>query len=112
MKFKYFKIKEAFSEAKESFNHGTNTEKLTNTAKLFGKSAANVGMFATEIGLDTLKNFPERYGKVAENTLKNNSERMTPEQIEKTTRAVEIGKEARAKRLQKEREERDKQRRN
>ena len=108
MKLPYFKIKDAFSEAKESFSYGSGADKVSSTAKLLGKSIANIGMFAVEVGVDSVKNLPETAGRKAQSQLDNNSDTMTSEQIEKATQIVENGKQARANRLAKEKEERDK----
>lgn len=107
MKLPYFKIKDAFNEAKDSFSYGNGTEKLSSTAKLLGKSVANVGMLAVELGVESLKNAPEIIGRKSQELLDNNSESMSVEQIEKANKAVELGKKAKANRLEKERNERD-----
>ena len=108
MKLPYFKIKEAFEEAKDSFSYGSGTDKLSSAAKLFGKSVANIGMLAVEIGAEAVKNLPETTGKKAQELLDKNFNSMSEEQIEKANRAVELGKEAKERRLQKERDEREK----
>lgn len=108
MKLPYFKIKAAFEEAKDSFSYGSGTDKLSSVSKLFGKSVANIGMLAVEIGAEVVKSLPEATGKKAQELLDKNSDLMSSEQIEKAKRAVEIGKEAREHRLQKERDEHEK----
>ena len=110
MKLPFFKIKEAFEEAKDSFAYGSGTDKLSSTAKLLGKSVANIGMLAVEIGTEVVKNLPETTGKKAQELLDKNADSMSEEHIEKAKRAVELGKEARERRLEKEREEREKKR--
>ena len=75
---------------------------------MFGKSVANIGMLAVEIGAEAVKNLPETTGKKAQELLDKNSNSMSEEQIEKANRAVELGKEAKERRLQKERDEREK----
>jgi hypothetical protein len=52
MKLPYFKLKDAFNEVRINFSYGSGTEKLVSTAKLFGKSVANVGMLTTELGVE------------------------------------------------------------
>lgn len=74
---------------------------------MLGKSVANVGMLAVEIGAEALKKLPETTGKKAQEILDKNSDSMTEEQIEKAKRAVELGNEAKERRLKKEREERE-----
>lgn len=66
MKLPYFKIKEAFDDARDSFSYGGLGDKAASVAKLVGKSAANVTMFAAEIGVDVVKNLPEHMTKKAE----------------------------------------------
>lgn len=112
MKLKYFKLKEAFNEARESFSYGTGTEKLSSTAKFLGKSVANVGMLAVEIGVDVVKNLPEANGRVAKRVLDENSDSMSEQQKEKALLIVENGKEHERKRKEKERSEREKELRN
>jgi hypothetical protein len=110
MKLPYFKIKEAFEDAKDSFAYGSGTDKLSSTAKLLGKSVANIGMFAVEIGTEVVKNLPEATGKKAQELLDKNADSMSEEQIEKAKRAIELGKEAKERRLEKERQERERKR--
>ena len=69
MKLPYFKIKEAFEEAKDSFAYGNGADKLSSTAKLLGKSVANIGMLAVEIGTEAVKNLPEATGNKAQELL-------------------------------------------
>jgi hypothetical protein len=108
MKLPYFKIKEAFEEAKDSFAYGNGVEKLSSTAKFLGKSVANIGMLAVEIGAEAVKNLPETTGKKAQDFLDKNADSMSEEQIEKAKRVIELGNEAKERRLEKEREEREK----
>lgn len=105
MKLPYFKIKEAFEDAKDSFAYGGSTEKLLSTAKLLGKSVANIGMLTAELGAEVVKNLPEATGKKAQELLDKKADSMSDEQIEKAKRAIELGKEAKERRLEKEREE-------
>lgn len=103
MKLPYFKIKEAFEEAKDSFSYGSGTDKISSTAKLFGKTVANVGMLVVEIGSEAIKKLPEETGKKAQKFLDENSGSMTDEQKEKVQKAIEMGEEAKRKRIEKER---------
>ena len=80
MKLPYFKIKEAFEEARDSFSYGSGSDKIASTAKLFGKTVANVGMLAVEIGSEAIKKLPEETGKKAQKLLDEHSESMTDEQ--------------------------------
>ena len=105
MKLPYFKIKEAFEEAKDTFSYGSGTDKISSTAKLFGKTVANVGMLAVEIGSEVIKKLPEETGKKAQKLLDEHSESMTDEQKEKAQKAIEMGEEAKRKRIEKERED-------
>lgn len=107
MKLPYFKIKEAFEEAKDSFAYGNGADKLSSTAKLLGKSVANVGMFAVEIGTEAVKNLPESTGKKSQELLDKHADSMSEEQIEKAKRAIELGNEAKERRLEKEQKERE-----
>lgn len=111
MKFLKFNISEAYNEVLYSFQGGGSTsEKITSTARLLGKSAANVGMFATEATVDMLKNLPESMGEKAQSMLDKNAPTLTEEQRERLQKQVEVGKEAKAKRLAREREEREQER--
>lgn len=108
MKIPYFKIKNAVEEAKDSFSYGSGTDKLSSSAKLFGKSVANIGIFAVKLGVEGVKRLPEKTGDLAQEMLDKNSDSMSEEQIEKAKRSVELGKEAKERRLQEEeREERE-----
>lgn len=108
MKFSYFKIKDAFDDARDSFAYGSGTEKLSSTAKLIGKSAANIGMLAVEIGTEMAKGVPEFVGKEAQKNLDKNRGSMSEEQIEKAEQVIARADEARDRRLAKEREDREK----
>jgi hypothetical protein len=101
MKLPYFKLKDAFNEARESFSYGSGSDKITSAAKLLGKSIANVGMGAVEIGAEAIKNAPEIAGKAAKNHLDKNSNSMTEDQIERAKNIVTKGEEARKRRLEK-----------
>lgn len=109
MKIPYFKIKNAVEEAKDSFSYGSGTDKLSSSAKLFGKSVANIGIFAVKIGAEVVKKLPEKTGEIAQEMLDKNSHSMSEEQIEKANRAVELGKEAKERRLQEDLEKRQKE---
>ena len=98
MKLPHFKIKEAFDEARETFSCGSNFEKIASTAKLLGKSAANIGMFAVEAGYEALK--PENVGRLAKQHLNKNSHSMSDEQIERAHELIEKGNETRKCRLE------------
>jgi hypothetical protein len=101
MKFRYFKIKEAFDETKDSFSYGTGADKMSSTAKFLGKTVANIGMFAVSAGVEIVKRIPETIGDVSKRNLKEYSHKMTEEQIEKAEKAVEMGEEYRERRLAK-----------
>ena len=110
MKLPYFKIKEAFDEARDSFSYGSGSDKLTSAAKLFGKSVANIGILAVEVGTEAVKGLPEATGKKAQEILDKHSDSMSEEQIEKAKKAVELGNEAKDRRREKEQEEAQKNR--
>ena len=110
MKLPYFKIKEAFEEAKDSFSYGSGTDKISSAAKLFGKTVANVGMLAVEAGTEAIKKLPEETGVKAKKLLDEHSDSMTDEQKEKAQKAIEMGEEAKRKRIEKEKEEAEKKR--
>lgn len=103
MKLPYFKIKEAFEEARDSFSYGSGSDKFSSTAKLLGKTVANVGMLAVEIGTEAIKNLPEKNGKLAQKFLDEHSDSITDEQKEKLQKTIEIGREAKRKRIEEER---------
>ena len=105
MKLPYFKIKEAFEEARDSFSYGSGSDKISSTAKLFGKTVANVGMLAVEIGSEAIKKLPEETGKKAQKLLDELSVSLLVEQKEKAHRAIEMGEEAKRKRIEKGRED-------
>lgn len=109
MKIPYFKIKEAFNEARDSFSYGSGSDKLTSTAKLLSKSVANVGLLAVEFGVEVIKKAPEIVGEKAKEHLDKNSHAMTEEQITRAKEAVEKGKESRERRLAKEEEKENNQ---
>jgi len=104
MKLPYFKLKDAFDEARNSFSYGDGTTKLTSAAKLVGKTVANAGMLATEMGAEAIKRAPEIAGNIAKRTLEQKSNAMTSEQIAKAEEMVRKGDEAREQRLNKERD--------
>ena len=108
MKLPYFKLKDAFDEARNTFSYGSGTDKLSAVAKLVGKSAANVGMLAAEIGVEAVKRAPEMAGHMAKSNLDRGSHLMTDEQRERARDIVRAGHEASERRLEKEREEREK----
>lgn len=112
MKLPYFKLGEAFNEAKDSFSRGNNVEKLTSSAKLVTKSLANIGMLAAEAGVHIVKSIPETAGKYAQENIEKRSHLMTEEQLQKSQEIVKRGNEARKKReeeelLRQEQKERD-----
>ncbi|MFM0341985.1 hypothetical protein [Paraburkholderia fungorum] len=109
MKLPYFKLKEAFDEARDTFSSGSSSDKLSAVAKLVGKSAANVGMLAAEVGVEAVKRAPEITGHMAKSNLDRNSHLMTDEQRETAQNLVQAGKEANERRLEKEREERERE---
>ena len=110
MKRPRFNIREAYDEVLYSFQGGGNaSEKLASTAKLLGKSTANMGMIAAEIAVDIVKSLPESMGEKAQSMLDKNSHALTGEQRERLQKQVEVGKEAKAKRLAQEREERERE---
>ena len=88
----YFKLKDALNEVRENFSYGTGGEKVSAAAKLLGKSVANVGMLAAEIGVEVVKNAPKTAGKMAERHLNENRHKMSDEQIERAERVVENAK--------------------
>lgn len=104
MKLPYFKIKEAFNEAKDSFSYGSGSDKLSATAKLVGKSVANVGMLAAEAGMEFVKRAPEIAGQMAKQNLDKHSHLMSDEQKEKAQQEVRAGNEARERRWERERQ--------
>lgn len=110
MKLPYFRIKEAFEEARDSFSYGSGTDKISSTAKLFGKTVANVGMLAVEIGSEAIKKLPEQAGKNSQKLLDEHSESMSDEQKEKAKKAIEMGEEAKRKRIEREREDIERER--
>lgn len=111
MKLPYFKLKQAFDEARDTFSYGSGSDKLSAVAKLVGKSAANVGMLAAEIGIEVVKRAPEMTGHMAKSNLDHGSHLMTDEQREHAQNMVRAGEEAREQRFEKEREEREREER-
>lgn len=97
MKLSYFKIKEAFNDARDSFSYGSTSEKLASTAKLLGKSVANIGMLAVEVGGEAIR--PENLGKVINEHLDKNSNNMSQDQIKRANKIIDKGNEARKRRL-------------
>jgi hypothetical protein len=104
MKLPYFKITEAFAEAKDSFSYGSGSDKLASTAKLLGKSIANVGMLAVEIGADVIKKAPETAGQYAQKNLDTRAHLMTDEQIKQSLDIIEKGKASKEQRIKEEKE--------
>lgn len=102
MKLPYFKLKDAFDEARDSFSYGDGTTKLASAAKLVGKTVANAGMLVTEIGVEAIKRAPEIAGNIAKINLDQNSGAMTLEQKAKAEETIRKGDEARERRLNKE----------
>lgn len=109
MKLPYFKLKEAFNEARNTFSYGSGSDKLSAVAKLVGKSAANVGMLAAEVGVEAVKRAPEIAGHMAKSNLDRSSHLMTDDQRETAQNLVQAGKDASERRLEKEREERERE---
>jgi hypothetical protein len=105
MKLPYFKLKEAFSEARDTLSYGSGSDKLSSLAKLIGKSAANVGMLAAEVGVEVVKRAPEIAGHMAKQNLDRGSHLMTDEQRGRAQELARAGAEAREQRLGKDREE-------
>lgn len=112
MKLPFFKMKDAIDETKDSFSYGSGTDKVTSSAKLLGKTIANVGMFAVAAGSEIIKRLPEEAGKQAQKRLNDKSELRTEEQNEKLQKVVDNGKEAERKRIERERMERENSDRN
>lgn len=104
MKLPYFKIKDAFDEARASFSYGSGSDKISSTAKLLGKSIANIGMLAVEVGAEAVKKAPETIGKQAQENIEKRSHLMTEEQIQKSQELIEKGKAAKEQRLAQERQ--------
>lgn len=104
MKLPYFKLKDAFDEARDSFSYGDGTTKFTSAAKLLGKTVANAGMLVTEMGVEAIKRTPEIAGNIAKKNLEKNSDAMTLEQKAKAEEIIRQGDEARELRINKERE--------
>lgn len=104
MKLPYFKITEAFNEAKDSFSNGSNPDKLASTAKLLGKSVANIGMLAVEVGVGIVKQIPEATGRIAQENLDKRSHLMTEEQVHRTQEIIEKSNAFRERRQEQERE--------
>lgn len=98
MGFSYFKLTDAFNDVRDSFSFGSGSEKLASTAKLLGKTVANVGILATEAGVELVKLAPEIIGKVASDTLNKGSNSLPDEKKEKLQKLVEKGDEARKRR--------------
>lgn len=104
MKLPYFKLKDAFNEARDSFSYGDGSAKLASAAKLVGKTVANAGMLVTEAGVEAVKRAPEFAGNIAKKNLDQNSGSMSAAQKEKAEELIRAGNEARKNRLNKERE--------
>lgn len=111
MKMPFFKLGEAFGDVKNEFVYGNFLDKAGSIAKLAGKTVANVGMLAVEVGVDVVKNAPEHIGKVAENTLKDNKN-LSSEQREKLEETAKKGQDFKEDRYRKEKAEREKSQNN
>lgn len=85
----YFDLKEAAKDV--SFSFGAK-DTASSIAKLAGKSLFNAGLFTGKLGLEVAKNAPDIVAKVVESNLKNNSGKMTDEQIEKSQTYVNENK--------------------
>lgn len=92
MKLPYFKLGEAINDVKHEFSYGNVGDKAGSIAKLTGKTVANIGLLAVDLGVDIITNLPEYTGKMASTTLENeNSRNLTEEQRERLTELVKIG---------------------
>ncbi len=69
----YFKLDEAVQEVKDEFVWGGNLDKAKASAKLFGKGAFNLGLFAGKLGAEIIKELPGHLEKISENQSKKNS---------------------------------------
>ncbi|SEJ59976.1 hypothetical protein [Frateuria terrea] len=107
MKLPYFKLKDALGEVRDGFAFGDKSDKLSSVSKLIGKTAANVGMLAVELGVEAVKRAPEVAGKMAKDNLDSKEHLMTPEQVEKHREMILRGEEAERRRLEKEQAERE-----
>lgn len=105
MKLPYFKLKEALTEARDSFSYGNGSDKLSSAAKLVGKTVANAGMLVTEMGVEAVKRAPEIAGDFAKKNLAQHSHAMSAEQKEKAQEMIRAGDEARENRRNQERED-------
>lgn len=103
MAFKYFKLKEAFSEARDSFSFGDKSDKISSTAKLLGKTVANVGMFAVEAGIEVVKRAPEYAADASRKHLESQGNNVSSENREKLKTIIEKGDESKSRRLEEER---------
>ena len=70
MKLPYFKLGEAVDDIKSKFSYGNFADKAASVAKLGGKTVANAGLLAVEVGVYVAKNAPAAMAKVAENAAK------------------------------------------
>lgn len=68
----YFDISDAVHDLKWELKIGSAGGKALSGAKLIGKSAANVGLFAGKLGLEVLKRLPEQAAKAAADRGKKN----------------------------------------
>lgn len=105
MKMPYFKLAEAFKEAKDSFAFGSGTDKVSSTAKLLGKTVANAGLLAVEIGADIVKNLPESKGRMAQRVLDEKSNNLPAEKAQELREIAAAGKEHEKQRRERERED-------
>ena len=87
----YFQLGEAVQDVKTEFQLGSVSDKAKSSAKLLGKTAFNLGLFAGKIGIEVVKNLPQHTARLAENHLKNNKS-LTNEQRSKLEDIVEKGK--------------------
>lgn len=69
--FNYFDLKDAAKELKFDINCGSNQDKIKSGAKLFGKTAFNLGLMATKIGIEVAKSAPKIIANNLEQKIKN-----------------------------------------
>ena len=110
MKMPYFKLTDAFKEAKDSFAYGSGTDKVSSTAKLLGKTVANAGLLAVETGVEIVKNLPELNGRMAQRILDEKSNDLPAEKVQELRDRVAAGKKHEKQRRDREREEERKER--
>ncbi len=107
--FNYFKLKEAVEDVKDSFSFGGGSEKLTSTAKLLGKTAANIRFLAIEGGIEVIKRLPEATGDMARKNLETSTNSLSEEKKKQMHELVRNGDDARVQRIAKEEAQREKE---